>query len=83
MGLTSHLSDAYNAFSSSFFSPFALESDDDVSDESYDEGSGSGFTSGSSCSFSFFPENSFGRVSSSKTVGCVSISESVGGASSS
>ena len=34
---------------------FVLESDEYVSDESDDEGSGSGFTSGS-CSFSFFPE---------------------------
>ena len=31
----------------------ALESDEDIADESDDEGSGSGFTSGS-CTFSFF-----------------------------
>ena len=43
MGLTSHLSNAYDAFSSlcaSFF--LALESDEDNSDESDDDGSGSG-----------------------------------------
>ena len=55
---------------------FALESDDDVSDESDDEGSRSGFTS-DSCSFSFFSENSVGRVRSSKFVGSVSSSGSV------
>ena len=47
MGLTSHLADAYDAFSSFFFFFFALDSDQDISDESDNEGSGSGFTSGS------------------------------------
>ena len=48
MGLTSHISDAYDTFSSSCFSFFfALESDEDISDESDNEGSESGFTSGS------------------------------------
>ena len=61
---------------------FALESYDDVSNESDDEGSGSGFTSGS-CSFSFFSKYSVGRVSNSKSVGRVSISKSVGHLSSS
>ena len=55
----------------------AHESDDDVSDESDDEGSGSGFPSGS-CSFSFFSKNSVGRLSSSKTVGSASSLEAVG-----
>ena len=50
-----------------------LESDEDVSDESDNEGSGSGFTS-ASCSFLFFSENSVGPVSSSKYVGSVSSS---------
>ena len=48
MGLTSHLSDAYDAFF--FFVRFfflALESNDDDFDKSYDAGSGSRFTSGS------------------------------------
>ena len=53
MGLMSHLSGAYNAFSYSCFSFSSLLSQyEDVSDESDDEGSGSGFTSGlcvSSC----------------------------------
>ena len=40
---------------------FALESDGDVSEESYDEGSGSGFTSGSYVSSCF--ELSVYRVS--------------------
>ena len=61
---------------------FSLESNGDVSDKSVDDGSGSGFTSGS-CSFSFFSENSVGRVSSSKSVGSVSSSECVGRVSSS
>ena len=56
---------------------FALESDEDVSDESGNEGPGSGLTSGS-CSFSFFSKNSVAHVSSSKSVGSVSSSESVG-----
>ena len=39
MGLTSHLSDAYGAFSSSCASFFlAIESDEDDSDESSDAG---------------------------------------------
>ena len=41
---------------------FALESYDDVSDESENEGSGFGFTLGS-CSFSFFSENSVALLS--------------------
>ena len=41
------------------------------------EGSRSGFTSGS-CSFSFFSENLVGRVSSSKPIGRVSGISSVG-----
>ena len=52
---------------------FALESNEDVSDESDDAGSGSGFTSGL-YSFLFFSENSVGRVSSPKSVGNVSSS---------
>ena len=56
---------------------FALESNEDVSNESDDEGSGSGFTSGS-CSFLFFSENYVGHVSSSKYIVSVSSSESVG-----
>ena len=56
---------------------FSLESNEDVSYESEDEGSGSRFTS-DSCSFSFFSENSVGRVSSSNSVGRVSSSKSVG-----
>ena len=75
MGLTSHLSDAYDAFFILFF--FTLEYDDDVSGEYDDAGSAFGFTSGS-CSFSFFSKNSIGRVSISKSVGRASISESVG-----
>ena len=55
---------------------FYLESNEDVSDKSDDEGSRSGFTSGS-CSFVFFSENYVGRVSSSKPVVSVSSSESV------
>ena len=62
MGLTTHLSDAYDSFSSScvsFF--FALEFDVDFSDdESDNEGSGSGFTSGSCISSCF--EISIDRV---------------------
>ena len=47
MGLTSHLSDAYNTFSSFYFSFFfGAESDDDESDKSDDDGSGSEFTFG-------------------------------------
>ena len=53
---------------------------EDVSDESDDEGSGSGFTTGS-CSFLCFSENSVGRVRTSKSVGSVSSSESVSRAS--
>ena len=48
MGLTSHLSDAYDVFF--FFLLFFLlgaESDDDESDESDDDGSGSRFAFGS------------------------------------
>ena len=62
MGMTSHLSDAYNPFF--FFVRFfflALESDDDESDESDDDGSGSGFTSGSCVLLCF--EISVDRVS--------------------
>ena len=47
MGLMSHIFDAYDTFSSSCFFFFALEYNEDISDESDDEGSGSGFTSGS------------------------------------
>ena len=61
MGMTSHLYYAYDDFSFVIFFFFALESDDDVFDESDDEGSGSGFTSGSYVS-SFF-ELSVDRVS--------------------
>ena len=50
-------------FSFLLFFFFALESDEDVSDEYGDKGSGSGITSGS-CTFSFFSENFVGRVSS-------------------
>ena len=51
MGLTSHISDAYNAFL--LFLRFFFFADEDVSyDESDDEGSGSGFTS-SLCLSSF------------------------------
>ena len=53
MGLTIHLSDAYDAFFFILFFFFALESDEDVSDESDDEGSGYGFTSGSYVSSCF------------------------------
>ena len=52
MGLTSHISDAYDAFSSSCVFFFALESDEYFSDESGDEVSWSRFTYGfclSSC----------------------------------
>ena len=56
---------------------FALESDKDISNESDDEGSGSGFTSGP-CSFLFFYENSVGCVMSSKSVSIMISSESVG-----
>ena len=45
MGLTSHLSDAYDDFYSSCVFFFALESDEDASDKSDDEGSGSGLSS--------------------------------------
>ena len=76
MDMTSHLSDAYDAFSSSCFSFFALGSNDDVSNESDDEVSGSGFTSGS-YSFPFISKNSVGCVSSSKYVTRVSSSKSV------
>ena len=71
MGLTSHLSDAYGAFPSCFFF-FALESDEDISDESDDECYGSGFTSGP-CPFLFFSKNSVGSASSSESVGSVII----------
>ena len=48
MGLTSHLSDAYDTFFFFLlFFFFDLESDDDESDESDDDGSGSRFTPGS------------------------------------
>ena len=78
MGRTSHLSDAYDAFSSSCFYFSSLLSPMKMSlDKSGDEGSGSGFTFGS-CSFLFFSENSVGLVSSSKSVGCVSSSKFVG-----
>ena len=54
MGLTSHLSDDYDDFLFFvIFFFFALESNDYVSDKPYDEGSGSGFTSGSSVSSCF------------------------------
>ena len=56
---------------------FDRKSNEDISDESDNEGSGSGFTSGL-CSFSFFSENSVGSVSSSESVGTVSSSEPVG-----
>ena len=59
MGLTSHLSDAYDGFLLFFF--FALQSDEDVSDESENERSGSGFTS-VLCIYSCF-EVSIDRVS--------------------
>ena len=52
MGLMIHLSDAYDAFFFILFFFFALDSNDNVSDESDDEGSVYGFTSGlyvSSC----------------------------------
>ena len=55
---------------------FDIESNEDVSDESDNAGSGSGFTSGS-CSFSFFSENSVGCVSSSESIGRVSSSKTV------
>ena len=54
MGLTSHLSYAYDDFYSlcaSFL--LALESDDNYSDKSDNDGSGSGFTSGSCVSLCF------------------------------
>ena len=54
MGLTSHLSDAYDAFSFFvIFFFFDLESDDDVSDESDDVGSGYRFISDSCVSSCF------------------------------
>ena len=77
MGLTSPLSDAYDTFSSCFYFFFALESDEDISDESDNEGSGSRFTSGS-CTLSFFSEKSVGSVSSPGSVGHGGISKSVG-----
>ena len=61
MGLTSRLSDAYDAFF--FFLIFFLlgaESDDDDSDESDDDGSGSRFTFG--LSFLLRVEICFDRV---------------------
>ena len=73
MGLTSHLSNTYDAFSSCFLFFLPLESDDNDSDDSDDNDSGSGFTSGS-CTFSLFSESSVGGVSSSESVGNVSSS---------
>ena len=62
MGLTSHISCVYGAFSSYCVFFFGEESDDD------DSGSGSYIT----CSDSLFSKNSVGRVSGSKSIGRVS-----------
>ena len=53
MGLTIHLSDAYDDFSLPNFFIFALDSNEDASKESDDESSGSGFTSDSYVSSCF------------------------------